>query len=125
MRSAGLTVWIDDEDAMDTVTALSGSGPAYYFLFMEAMENAATELGLNAATARLLTLQTAMGAAKMALESSEDPAGLRRRVTSPGGTTEQALKVMEQAGLRDTVRKALEAARHRAHELDAELAQRS
>jgi pyrroline-5-carboxylate reductase len=125
MRSAGLTVWIDDEDALDTVTALSGSGPAYYFLFMEAMETAATEMGLDAATARLLTLQTALGAAKMALESREDPASLRRRVTSPGGTTERALTVMEQAGLRETVSKALEAARTRAHELDAELAQRS
>jgi len=124
MRSAGLTVWLDNEDHMDIVTALSGSGPAYYFLFMEALENAAVDLGLAADTARLLSLQTAFGAARMALESSEDPAGLRRRVTSPGGTTEQALKVMEQAGLRDILREALEAAKNRAFELDAELAQR-
>jgi pyrroline-5-carboxylate reductase len=123
MRSAGLTVWIDDEGDMDTVTALSGSGPAYYFLFMEAMESAATSLGLNPGIARLLTLQTALGASRMALESSEDPASLRQRVTSPGGTTEQALKVMEEAGLRETLRLALAAAKNRAHELDAELTQ--
>lgn len=125
MRSAGLTVWVDDENHMDIVTALSGSGPAYYFLFIEALENAAVELGLDADTARLLSLQTAFGAARMALESSEDPAELRRRVTSPGGTTEQALKVMEQAGLREILRQALEAAKDRACELDAELAQRN
>ena len=124
MRSAGLTVWLDDENHMDIVTALSGSGPAYYFLFMEALENAAVELGLDADKARLLSLQTAFGAARMALESSEDPAGLRRRVTSPGGTTEQALTVMEQAGLREILYEALLAAKNRAVELDAELAQR-
>jgi len=125
MRSTGLTVWIDDENDLDTVTALSGSGPAYYFLFMEAMENAATSLGLDDDTARLLTLQTALGAARMALESSEDPASLRQRVTSPGGTTERALQVMEQGGLREILREALEAAKNRAHELDAELARRN
>lgn len=121
MRSAGLTVWIKDEDDMDIVTALSGSGPAYYFLFMEVLENAAVDLGLDAETARLLSLQTAFGAARMALESSEDPAGLRRRVTSPGGTTEQALKIMEKAGIRTILHDALTAAKDRACQLDAEL----
>jgi len=121
MRSAGLTVWLDDEADMDAVTALSGSGPAYYFLFMEAMETAAMDLGLSTDVARLLTLQTAFGASRMALESSEDPAVLRQRVTSPGGTTEQALNVLEQSGLRETIRLALQAAARRAHELNDEL----
>jgi len=122
MRSAGLTVWLEDENQMDAVTALSGSGPAYFFLFMEAMEAAGKELGLPTDMARLLTLQTALGAARMALESNEAPAQLRQRVTSPGGTTEQALQVMEQAGLRDTVHQALQAAAKRANELGKELA---
>lgn len=122
MRSAGLTVWLEDEDQMDAVTALSGSGPAYFFLFMEAMEAAGMDLGLPADIAHLLTMQTALGAARMVMESAEDPALLRQRVTSPGGTTEQALHVMEQAGLRQTIQQALQAAAKRAHELDAELA---
>jgi len=122
MRSAGLTVWLDDEGQMDAITALSGSGPAYFFLFMEAIEAAGKELGLPDDAARLLTLQTAFGAAKMALESSNDPALLRQHVTSPGGTTEQALQVMEQAGLREIVNKALQAAANRAAELGSELA---
>jgi len=84
---------------MDAVTALSGSGPAYFFLIMEALEAAGVRLGLDAADARLLTLQTAFGAAKMTLESQEDASVLRARVTSKGGTTEQALKVLEAGGL--------------------------
>lgn len=124
MRTAGLTLWLQDEELMDAVTALSGSGPAYYFLFMEAMEAAAQRLGLPADTARLLTLQTAFGAAKMALESAEEPALLRQRVTSPGGTTEQALKVMEEAGLRDIIDQALQAAARRATELSTLLGQK-
>lgn len=122
MRSAGLTVWLEHEDQMDAVTALSGSGPAYFFLFMEAMEAAGVELGLPTEMARLLTLQTALGAARMALESDEAPAQLRQRVTSPGGTTEQALQLMEKNGLRDTVYQALKAAAKRANELGTELA---
>jgi len=121
MRSAGLTVWLDEEAQMDAVTALSGSGPAYFFLFMEALEAAGQDLGLPSEIARLLTLQTAFGAARMALESSEDPALLRRRVTSPGGTTEQALAVMEQAELRQIIDRALQAAAMRARELGTEL----
>jgi len=97
LRAVGVAVWLDREDLLDAVTAVSGSGPAYFFLFIEALEAAAMHAGLDRATARLLTLQTAYGAAKMALESGEEPAQLRRRVTSPGGTTEQAIKVMEQA----------------------------
>ena len=121
MRAAGLTIWVDEEQKIDAVTALSGSGPAYYFLFMEAMENAAQEMGLDAKTAHLLTMQTAIGAAKMVLESREDCATLRQNVTSPKGTTEQAINTFETAGLRDTVAKAMQAASRRAKELANEL----
>ena len=120
LRAVGLAIWVDDEDLMDAVTALSGSGPAYFFLFMEALQSAGTELGLPVETARLLTLQTAFGAAKMALESAEDAAVLRQRVTSPGGTTERALDYFRQQGFEDTVRGALQAAAERSRELAAE-----
>ncbi|HEC15872.1 MAG TPA: pyrroline-5-carboxylate reductase [Sedimenticola sp.] len=117
MRAVGLTQWVDDEDLMDAVTALSGSGPAYFFLVMEAMEAAGVELGLPAETARLLTLQTALGAARMAMESSDGPAVLRQRVTSPGGTTERALQVLEESDLRALFKQALTSARDRSVEL--------
>lgn len=121
MRAVGLTVWLDDEAQMDAVTALSGSGPAYFFLVMELMQRAGTQLGLPPETARLLTLQTAFGAAKMALESPEDAAALRQRVTSPGGTTEQALKLFEERGLEQIFVDALAAASRRAQELAGQL----
>jgi pyrroline-5-carboxylate reductase len=117
LRAVGLTVWLEDESLMDVVTALSGSGPAYYFLLMELMEKAAIDQGLPEATARLLTIQTAFGAAKMALETSADPATLRAQVTSPGGTTAEALKVFEESGLLGIVERALGAARNRSEEL--------
>ena len=117
MRAVGLAVWVDNEAHMDTVTALSGSGPAYFFLVMEALEKAACELGLPADTARLLTLQTAYGAAKIALESNESTAALRRRVTSPGGTTEQAIKVLQQGHTQELFSAALLAAHRRSQEL--------
>lgn len=119
LRAVGLTLWLEDERQMDAVTALSGSGPAYFFLVMEAMERAGRELGLPEATARLLTLQTAFGAAKMALESAADPATLRRQVTSRGGTTERAIGVLEDNRLGDIFRDALRAAHERAGELAA------
>lgn len=121
LRSVGLTVWVDSEGALDTVTALSGSGPAYYFLLMEAMEQAAIDLGLDAQTARILIQQTAFGAAKMALEVDESPADLRRDVTSPGGTTEQGIKTFEEGGIRRLVAKVLSAAKQRSVELSNEL----
>lgn len=121
LRAVGLTLWLDNEDLMDAVTALSGSGPAYFFLIMEALQAAGVQLGLPADTARLLTLQTAFGAAKMALESDEDASTLRQRVTSPGGTTEHALQVMEAGNLRDMIQKALTAARDRSRELADQL----
>jgi len=117
MRAVGLTQWVDDEGLMDAVTALSGSGPAYFFLVMEAMQAAAQQMGLAPDAARLLTLQTAFGAARMALESSDPPATLRQRVTSPGGTTERALQVLEDGGIRDLFARALKAARARSVEL--------
>lgn len=117
MRAVGLVVWLDDETQMDTVTAVSGSGPAYFFLLMEAIEEAAREQGLPAETARLLTIETALGAAKMALESDESPGQLRQRVTSPGGTTEHALHVLEDGEYRTLMARAVKAAAQRAREL--------
>lgn len=117
MRSVGTAIWLETEDLMDTVTALSGSGPAYFFYFMEAMEKAATEMGLSNEQARLLTIETALGAAKMALLSSSDPQELRRQVTSPGGTTEQALNTFQQGKLEELVQQAMDAARQRSIEL--------
>ncbi|MCO6413661.1 MAG: pyrroline-5-carboxylate reductase [Thiogranum sp.] len=114
LRSVGLALWVEDEAMLDIVTALSGSGPAYFFLIIEILEQAATALGLQAKTARLLAVQTAFGAAKMALESSEDAALLRQRVTSPGGTTEMALSVLEEGQIRTLFHDALKAARDRA-----------
>lgn len=121
MRAVGITLWIDDEAKMDAVTALSGSGPAYFFLVMELMEQAGVKLGLPREAARLLTLQTAFGAAKMALESPEDAATLRKHVTSPGGTTEQALKIFNERGLAEIFNAALAAAEQRGKELAQQL----
>lgn len=117
MRSVGTAVWLDNEEQMDTVTALSGSGPAYFFYFMEAMESAAQELGLDEEMARLLTIETALGAAKMALLSSHDPATLRKDVTSPGGTTESALNVFKNKKLDEIITAAMQAAKQRSIEL--------
>ncbi|GAB4299146.1 MAG: pyrroline-5-carboxylate reductase [Methylophaga sp.] len=123
LRAVGLALWIEDEVQMDAVTALSGSGPAYFFLIMEALQTAGMDLGLPEETARLLALETAFGAAKMALESNESASVLRQRVTSPGGTTEKALEVFEQEDLRGIFKKALSAAAHRAGELADQLGQ--
>jgi len=117
MRSVGLVVWLDDESLIDTVTALSGSGPAYYFLLMEIMEKAGIRLGLSPEISRILTLETAIGASKMALESNFDPAELRQQVTSPGGTTEQALEVLMEGGIEQLFQDALAAAKARSSEI--------
>jgi len=117
MDAVGITQWTTDESMIDAVTALSGSGPAYYFLFMEAMEAAAVKLGLTPETARLLTLQTALGAAHMAMNSDDSPAELRKKVTSPGGTTEQAINTFEQGELSKLVEDAMTAARDKSIEL--------
>lgn len=125
LRAVGLTRWVDDESQMDAVTALSGSGPAYFFLIMEALEAAASEMGLDQETARLLTLQTALGAARMAIESSDSPATLRQKVTSPGGTTERALQIFEEGKLRELFAKALQGAQTRSRELSDMLGQKT
>ena len=121
LRSVGIALWVEDEAELDAVTAVSGSGPAYYFLLMEAMEKAAVELGLSQETARLLVQQTALGAAKIALESAESPEQLRKRVTSPGGTTQQAIETFEQGGFIELVAKALHAARDRSIEMSKQM----
>ena len=121
MRATGIALWVENEADLDAVTALSGSGPAYFFLVMEAMEEAGKAMGLSLENARLLTLQTALGAARMAMESDVEPAELRRRVTSPGGTTERALGVFEDRDLRGAFSQAMAAARDRAAELSRQL----
>ena len=117
MRAVGVTVWLEHETLLDPVTALSGSGPAYFMLFMEALEQAAIDQGLDSETAHLLVLETCLGAAKLAMESEEELDELRRRVTSPGGTTEKALMVMEDADIKAIIGKAFNAASLRASEL--------
>lgn len=117
LRAVGITLWLDDEAQLDAVTAISGSGPAYFFLVMEAMQAAAQQLGLKAEDAHLLIVQTALGAAKLALESEEPPAELRRKVTSKGGTTEAAIQVLLDGKLPEQFAAALQAAARRAREL--------
>ena len=121
LRAVGITVWVDKESLIDAVTALSGSGPAYFFLLMEAMEEAGVQLGLDRPTASLLSQQTALGAGRIAIESTESPSELRRRVTSPGGTTERAIATFESGGLRQLVLHSMQAAQDRAEELSREL----
>jgi pyrroline-5-carboxylate reductase len=113
LRAVGVALWLEDESLLDVVTALSGSGPAYFFLVMEALEAAAVDLGLPVSAARLLTVQTAFGAAKMAMETEDDVPSLRHRVTSPGGTTEAALRVLETGGLRRLFGEAVRSAHQR------------
>lgn len=121
LKAVGTALWLENEAQIDAVTAVSGSGPAYFFLLMEAMITAGEKLGLSTDTARALTLQTALGAAQMASTSEFDPAELRRRVTSPNGTTEKAIAYFEQKHLRDIVDGALQAASTRSQELSQEL----
>ena len=121
LRAVGITIWVENESQLDAVTAVSGSGPAYFFLLMEAMENSAIELGLELQTARLLIQQTALGAAKIAIEASESPAQLRKRVTSPGGTTQKALETFAAGNFDLLVSNALQAARDRSIEMSKEL----
>lgn len=125
LKAAGIVQWVQSEEEIDAVTAVSGSGPAYYFLLMEAMIDAGVELGLSRETASELTIQTAIGAAHMAKESDIDVAELRKRVTSPGGTTEQAINTFEGANLRDIVKSALNAAHSRSGELAQELGEKT
>jgi pyrroline-5-carboxylate reductase len=110
-------LWIEREELMDAVTAVSGSGPAYVFYLLEAMEQAALELGFDARAARLLSLETVLGAARLAAADDTDPAVLRARVTSRGGTTERAIGVLEAAGVRQHFVDAIKAAAERSREL--------
>ncbi|MDE1923545.1 MAG: pyrroline-5-carboxylate reductase [Gammaproteobacteria bacterium] len=122
LGAVGLTVWVEHEEQMDVVTALSGSGPAYFFLLMEALESAARDLGLPADAAHRLTVETALGAAQMAHADTASLATLREQVTSKGGTTAAALAEFEAAGFGAIVARALGAARRRSAELAAEFA---
>jgi pyrroline-5-carboxylate reductase len=117
LRAVGDVVWLDEEAQLDIVTALSGSGPAYVYLFIEALERAAAGLGLDTDRARRLALSMIAGAARLAQETGRAPAELRREVTSPGGTTEQGLRVLDEGGFAELVGRALAAAARRAREL--------
>ncbi len=121
LQAVGLALWVDSEAQLDAVTALSGSGPAYFFLVMEAMQAKGVDLGLSQEVANQLTLQTALGAAQMAITSDVDAAELRRRVTSPKGTTERAINILQAGGLEALFGQALDGARLRAEELALEL----
>lgn len=117
LRAVGITVWVQQESALDIVTALSGSGPAYFFLIMEALEQAAVQLGLDKEMAHTLTIQTAYGAAHLAASTKESLAILRERVTSKGGTTEQALHILEKGNLHTLLAEAVQAAYLRSQSL--------
>lgn len=121
MTTAGITVWVEREALIDAVIATSGSGPAYFFAFMEAMQKGAVELGLSESQARELVLQTALGAARMANESGDDAATLRAKVTSKGGTTAEALNCFAEGELEQLVSRAMNASSRRADELAREL----
>lgn len=121
LQAVGTVVWVDDETQLNAVTAVSGSGPAYFFLMMEAMQQAGEKLGLSADVAQTLVLQTALGAARMACESQNSPAELRHQVTSKGGTTEQAILSFQSANFEQIVFQALEAANKRSISLAEEL----
>lgn len=123
LSAVGVVLWLDEEKLIDAVTAVSGSGPAYFFLLIEAMTAAGEQLGLPRETAAQLTLQTALGAARMATESDVDAAELRRRVTSPNGTTEAAIKAFQAGGFETLVQQALNAAAARSAELAEQLGQ--
>lgn len=117
LQAVGLTLWLDDESKLDVVTALSGSGPAYFFLLMEALQEAGTQLGLSEEEARLLVLQTGLGSTRMAMESQHQLSDLRQRVTSPGGTTERALEALASHHFKDVILDAIQVASLRATEL--------
>ncbi|MCB5190318.1 pyrroline-5-carboxylate reductase [Methylobacillus arboreus] len=121
LSAAGSTLWLDDESKIDAVTAISGSGPAYVFYFIEALEQAALELGFDPEQARSLSLQTFLGASKLASQSDSPAATLRSQVTSKGGTTERAIQSMEQANIKQAIIQAAHAAAERARELGEQL----
>jgi pyrroline-5-carboxylate reductase len=117
LRAVGIVAWVKDEILMDVVTALSGSGPAYFFLMMDVLQQAGEKMGLPSEISHALTLQTVFGAARMAMESNESLTTLRKQVTSPGGTTEQGLRVLEESNIRGILTETLNAAKTRSEEL--------
>lgn len=117
MHAVGSTVWVNEESQIDALTAISGSGPAYVFLFIEALQQAAVELGFSPKQVRQLSIETVLGAAKLASMSEEPASVLRERVTSKGGTTEAALREMAERGLKEAVVAGVKAARARGAEL--------
>lgn len=121
LAATGLTIWVNSEAQIDAVTAVSGSGPAYFFYLMESMIRAGKNMGLDEKVATALTLQTALGAAQMAITSSNTPAELRKNVTSPSGTTQAALEVFDRAQISQNIQTALAAAQKRSQELAHEL----
>ncbi len=121
MRAVGIVIWVDNEEQINAVTAVSGSGPAYFFLMMEAMQQAGEKLGLSSETTQQLVLQTALGAARMAIESDASPTELRQMVTSKGGTTEQAILSLQTANYQKIIFDALKAANDRSASLADEL----
>lgn len=121
LAATGLTIWVNSEAQIDAVTAVSGSGPAYFFYLMESMIRAGKNLGLDEKVATALTLQTALGAAQMAITSSNTPSELRKNVTSPNGTTQAALEVFDRAQISQNIQSALAAAKKRSQELAQEL----
>ena len=124
LAAAGETLWVRDEEMLDAVTAISGSGPAYVFYFIEALQRAARELGFNAEEARRLSLETFLGASKLAASSEEDAGTLRARVTSKNGTTERALASMDANRIAEHILQAVKAAETRAREMGDELGER-
>ena len=125
LAATGLTIWVENESQIDAVTAVSGSGPAYFFYLMESMILAGKSLGLDEKVATALTLQTALGAAQMAITSSNSPAELRKNVTSPNGTTQAALDVFDHAQISQHIQSALAAAQQRSQELAQELSNKT
>ena len=125
LAATGLTIWVQNEAQIDAVTAVSGSGPAYFFYLMESMIRAGKNLGLDEKVATALTLQTALGAAQMAITSSNSPAELRKNVTSPNGTTQAALDVFDRAQISQNIQAALAAAQKRSQELAQELSDKT
>ncbi|WP_298142145.1 pyrroline-5-carboxylate reductase [uncultured Acinetobacter sp.] len=125
LAATGLTIWVPVESQIDAVTAVSGSGPAYFFYMMESMIRAGKNLGLDEKTATALTLQTALGAAQMAITSANSPAQLRKNVTSPNGTTQAAIEVFDHAQISQNIQAALAAAKSRSQELAQELSESS
>ncbi|EET81245.1 pyrroline-5-carboxylate reductase [Acinetobacter radioresistens] len=123
LASTGLTLWVNTEEQIDAVTAVSGSGPAYFFYMMESMIQAGKNLGLDEKVATALTLQTALGAAQMAITSSSSPSELRKNVTSPNGTTQAALEMFDRAQISQNIQAALAAAKKRSQELAQELSE--